>query len=82
MITNSIEIRVGLRTEASLLRRGSTRSYWISAARSEGMKGRNPKDSSAREPLPEVCPFLVQQRISGPLLMFIASSSLLAILPL
>ena len=43
---------------------------------------RNPKDSSAWEPLPEVCPFLVQQRISGPLLMFIASSSLLAILPL
>ena len=81
MITNSIEIRVGLRTEASLLRRGSTRSYWISAARSEGMKGRNPKDSSAREPLPEVCPFLVQQRISGPLIHHvIASSSLLAIL--
>lgn len=80
MITNSIEIRVGLRTEASLLRRGSTRSYWISAARSEGMKGRNPKDSSAREPLPEVRPFLVQQRISGPLKHVIASSSLLAIL--
>ena len=45
------------------------------------VQGRNPKDSSAREPLPEVYPFLVQQRISGPLLMIIASSSLPAILP-
>ena len=81
MITNSIEIRVGLRTEASLLRRGSTRRYWGSAARSEYTKGRNPKDSSAPEPLPEICRFLVRKRISGPLLYFIASSSLLAILP-
>ena len=81
MITNSIEIRVGLRTEASLLRRGSTRRYWDSTARSEYTKGRNPKDSSAPEPLPEICRFLVRKRVSGPLLYFIASSSLLAILP-